>query len=114
RATNYRNLPTSLSIPVGAYNDVEARWDHAGLATWDGTKFAVKIDHFSLWDLNASRLGDLVAEFKKGANGDKGRANCGMGSSWRVGGGAIEQTFSTPTVHVRGEDIGFTLHYSSG
>jgi len=55
RVANSLNLPTSLSIPLGYYDKDTGRWEHEGIATWDGQRFAVQTSHFpsSPGDLNA-------------------------------------------------------------
>jgi RHS repeat-associated protein len=115
RMANYRNLPTSLAIPVGSYDVVENRWEHEGLARWDGTRFAGSIRHFSPHDLNASAARDrvLLISTTGGANKSAGQCN-NIGSSWRIGGGSIAQVFPLPATRTRDESFGLSLHYDSG
>jgi RHS repeat-associated protein len=116
RTANYRNLPTTIELPSGYYNDVENRWEHAGIAKWDGSRFTSQILHFSTFDHNAARISgdDLVATYSKANDPNQGANMCGVGSSWSPGGGSIEQSINLPATHVRGEDFGISLHYSSG
>src|SRR5262249_45390389 len=94
RAANYRDLPTTMSIPIGSYDPVENRWQHEGLATWDGTRFAGTIAHFSDIDFNAGEASDRLLLISKGGNPNKGDGKCGVGSSWQAGGGSISQAFA--------------------
>ncbi|MDB5215539.1 MAG: Rhs family protein, partial [Myxococcaceae bacterium] len=114
RLANYRNLPTTLSIPTGSYDPVENRWDHEGVAVWDGTRFAVPVSHFSTWDANKGALSDLVLKIERGSNPNAGAEEPCVGSSWGVGGGGIEQGFVLPRMQVRGENVSLSLHYASG
>ncbi len=114
RVANYRNLPTTLAIPVGSFDPVEGRWEHEATASWDGARFAAPIAHFSTWDCNAGEVGDLVATITTSPNPNKSGAICGAGSSWRGGGGSIDQAIPIPGVRVRGEDVALSLSYASG
>ncbi len=114
RTTNYRNFPTNLTIPLGVFDPVEVHWVHEGVAVWNGTRFEVPITHFSTKDINSAQQFDLVARITQKPNPNKSDKKCGTGSSYRYGGGSIEQSLPLPSVHVRGEDIGLTLHYDSG
>lgn len=114
RAANYRNLPTSLAIPIGSYDPVEGRWDHDGVATWDGTRFAGPLEHFSEVDLNANGEGDLLLLIAANANPNKSRGVCGAGSAWQIGGGSISQAFPLPGTRARSDELSFSLHYDSG
>ena len=114
RTANYRNLPTDIELPSGYYNEVENRWEHAGTAKWDGSRFASQTTHFSSFDHNATRDEDLVLTISKSNNPNQGENMCGVGSSWSPGGGAIEQRINLPSTHIRGEDFSVSLHYSSG
>ena len=114
RLANYRNLPTSLEIPVGSFDPVEGRWEHEAIALWDGARFAAPITHFSTWDGNAAQIGDLVLQITTNGNPNTGQAKCGTGSSWRVEGGSLDQALALPAMHVRGEDVSLSLSYASG
>lgn len=114
RATNYRNAPTTLELPVGYFDPVDQLWDHEGSATWDGSAFASKVDHFSLRDANPNRVADLVMRTTRTPPPNNGKKECGQGSSWSVAGGALEQSFSLPSTRAGGADLGLSLHYASG
>ena len=114
RIVNRLNLPTGLNIPVGAYNEAEGRWDTEGAALWDGERFAFDVTHFSDWDANLSLAGDLILKITRSSNPNRSKPICNTGSSWRVGGGSMNETFPLPSVHSAGEDFGVVLHYDSG
>ncbi|MCA9588607.1 MAG: hypothetical protein KC657_24995, partial [Myxococcales bacterium] len=115
RLANYKNLPTSLEIPVGSFDPATARWEHEGVAVWDGQRFVHAVTHFSEWDTNGSEPQDLVISWNRGgANASQGKATCGAGSSWMPTGGSMGDDVSIPGVQVRGEEIGVTLNYDSG
>lgn len=114
RLSNYRNLPTTLTLPIGYYDEVENRWDHIGQAVWDGSTFSGPISHFSDIDANGAQAGDLVLIVTNGLNRNKGSSVCNTGSSWRPTGGSVADTFPLPSTHAAGQDFGLSLNYDSG
>jgi RHS repeat-associated protein len=114
RLSNFRNLPEELKLPLGTYNDAENRWEHTGVAIWNGTAFEVSIPHFSQIDANGAEAGDLVLILGHGTNPNQGQPVCGAGSAWQPTGGSVADSVALPTVRARGDDFGLTLHYDSG
>ncbi|MCC6669411.1 MAG: hypothetical protein IT375_37080, partial [Polyangiaceae bacterium] len=114
RFTNYRNIPTTLSIPLGTVDYETGGWDHVGLATWDGQRFAGTITHFSNYDANPGWAGWLAFRLLNGLDAQKsGAAACGA-SSLSYGSGSVRQTVRLPGTSRRGEEVALTLHYDSG
>ncbi|MBI3203074.1 MAG: hypothetical protein HYZ29_16170, partial [Myxococcales bacterium] len=114
RFTNYRNIPTTLSIPLGTVDYETGGWDHVGLATWDGQRFAGTITHFSSYDANPGTAGSLAFRLTDGPDPQKsGAAACGA-SSLSYGSGSVRQSVRLPGTSRRGEEYALTLHYDSG
>jgi YD repeat-containing protein len=111
RVSNWRNVPTTLKIPVGYASRSEAKWVHVGLATWDGSRFAFQTTHFSPYDCNGSDMGVLVVSVQDKSN-DSARV-C-AGSTVGIADGSLGQTFHLPTVRRLNTDDGVTLTYDSG
>lgn len=115
RMTNYRNVPTTATIPVGWYNRAQGRWEDINTsAVWDGSKFAFAATHFSIFDCNNSTLGTLVFHITRGSNPNKATPTCGVGSGAGFANGSLTQQFGLPTYERLGERFGVSLHYDSG
>lgn len=114
RITNSKSVPTNTSIPLGYYNEVTGRWDTLGQATWDGSRFAAQIPHFSLVDANDTAMFDLLMSWSKSPNANDDGKVCPAASSWGSGGGSIAELYPLPTIRAGGEDFGVSLQYDSG
>src|SRR6478736_3880494 len=113
RVKNTLNLPTSMKIPVGTIDPRFGDWLHVGTAVWDGTRFAVKISHFSPYDVNAGRRGEVVQVVSHGSSRNKTRARTCAASSVNDASGALEQSFDVPLHSASGHDYSLSLHYST-
>jgi YD repeat-containing protein len=113
---NYRNLPPTLTVPVGSVDDVNVRWTHEGFAIWDGESFSTHITHFSLWDANASTRPPGVWIYRQSAAADpnKSSATTCVGSSASYGSGSLRQNFSIAHYERQGRSYDVTLDYDSG
>lgn len=92
RFTNYRNIPTTLSIPLGTVDYETGGWDHVGLATWDA---AVCGNHHALLELRReSRLGGLarVSAYSTVSTRSRRRRLRGQQPVIRLGVGATDRT----------------------
>ena len=114
RVANWRNLPTTSSIPVGFAQTSDATWRNVGNATWDGSEFAFQVSHFSGFDVN---YGDpylvLLVTYGSGRDPSNSSLGCGLGSSVGFANGTLRQTVSLPTYQQMGETYGVTLGYDS-
>ncbi|MCW5777488.1 MAG: hypothetical protein KIS87_13710, partial [Phycisphaeraceae bacterium] len=113
RVANTQNLPTTVTIPTGFFDEVEGRWEHLAAATWDGARFAFQTTHFTTIDCNLGMVGDLILVESRTPNPNRTKSVCNVGSGWRSGGGSLEQNIALPSVLAAGEDLGLTLHYDS-
>jgi RHS repeat-associated protein len=113
RVTNWRNMPTTLVIPVGVLDPATLRWKHLAFGTWDGQKFAYTTTHFSVHDMNPGQDGDKIATISRnGMNRNHSAHVCGA-STFGVGNGSVRQSFPLPGVQRRGREYAVGLNYDS-
>lgn len=113
RVANTKNLPTSLEIPVGAADAKTGRWVHEGIATWDGTRWSAKIQHFSTHDFNGAEDGIWVGRARRGRNPNASQMQCGVGSSAGLANGVLKATIPLPAFARRDRGFAPGLSYSS-
>ncbi len=111
RLRNWRQVPTSLDLPVGYFNKTHQRWEHVGYAHWDGERFAFPTTHFSTYDANPAEAGQMMVRVT--TQGSPSGQKCGVGSSVGYADGALHQSFALPSYRHAGVDYGVTLHYAS-
>ena len=111
--TNTQNLPSTLSLPVGVYDPTIGEWSYEAQATLGSGGWSYTVSHFSLHDVNAPQLGDLILRILLGYNPQNGQKGC-LGSAVGFANGSLQQAFSLPTYNVRNQPFGVTLHYDSG
>jgi RHS repeat-associated protein len=113
KLANWRNLPTNMDIPVGAFDAANARWTHVGQAKWNGQTFDFQTTHFSVYDANWGVLGDWMLRLHSGHSANNSASTC-AGSSIGLANGTLRQTVQLPSYMVRDERLGITLNYDSG
>jgi RHS repeat-associated protein len=113
QVTNWRNIPTTVSMPVGFFDDTNGGWKHVAMATWSGTAWTAQIQHFSNWDFNPNEYGEWVLFGSKGRDPNGTKANACVGSSVSLNGGDMSFDIALPSYPHRGRDFGVTLNYNS-
>lgn len=74
RIDNWRQLPTTVPIPVAYLDRSTGRWIDEGTATWVNGRFAVEINHFSPADANYSSVGRWVVRVSDGPTPERSAA----------------------------------------
>ncbi len=113
RVANTKNLPTTLEIPVGGADAKTGRWVHEGVATWDGTRWSAKLQHFSSHDFNGAEDGIWVGRVRRGRNPNASQMQCGVGSSAGLANGVLKATIPLPGFARRDRGFAPGLSYSS-
>jgi len=113
QVSNWQNFPTTLSIPLGSFDDVNGGWTQQAMTTWNGTSWTASVSHFSTWDANPNEWGEWIISSNSGLDPNDNHSVCG-GSALSVGGGAVSQDFALPPYQHRGRDYGVSLNYNSG
>jgi hypothetical protein len=66
RVKNWRNFPTTMTIPAGTFDETTGGWKHVDTATWDGSAWKYSLQHFCANDVNPNRFGELVLRTGQG------------------------------------------------
>ncbi len=110
---NWRNFPTTLSVPMGSYDVVNGGWTQEAMTTWDGASWTAPVTHFSTWDVNPNEWGEWILLASRGPDPNGNNNVCG-GSALGIAGGGLSQDISLPTYNHRGRDYGVSFNYNSG
>ncbi|NOU34239.1 MAG: hypothetical protein HOO96_40625 [Polyangiaceae bacterium] len=113
RIANTKSIPTSIEIPVGTADLKTGRWEHEGFASWDGTRWSTKVQHFSPHDVNGTEAGVWVARVGNGRDPNRSQMQCGVGSSAGTANGVLKASIPLPAFARRGASFEPGLSYSS-
>jgi RHS repeat-associated protein len=115
RIKNTLSIPTNMRIPVGTMDPRFGDWKPEGQAVWDGTRFAMQVEHFSPHDANFAVVGELVTFIDQARDPNKAKdKDCGIGSSASYANGSLQQSFALPMHVASGHDYTLALNYDSG
>ncbi len=111
---NYRNVPTSVPLPLGSLDEQKGEWRHEGWALWDGTAFTAQISHFSAWDGNPGGTGTPYYMISHGPDVDNSKDQMCPASSVSLGGGSVRESYEVARSTRSGMGYSVDLIYDSG